>query len=479
MGRDAASATGRRARLGLAVLALPTVVIGLDMTVLHLATPSIAADLRPSPEAQLWIVDVYGFAVAGLLLTMGNVGDRVGRRRLLLAGAAGFAVASTIAAFAPSPGLLITARALLGVAGATLMPSTLSLIRNLFPDDRRRTVAISVWMASLLTGSAIGPLVGGIVLELSWWGAAFLLGVPIMVALLVVGPFVLPAGRSSGGGPLDLASVGLSLLAVLPVVYAVKAASSHGLDVGLLGLVAVGAVAGVLFVRRQRRLARPLLDVGLFTDARFSTATVTHLVSLLVQGGTQYLFALYLQLAVGLDPLAAGLWMLPAAGLGLLGAVVAPVLAGRLGSARVLSGGLALSVVGAGVTALTSVDGLTAAVTGFALISFAVGLVTTLTTDHIIAAAPAERAGMASGITETSAELGIALGVALLGSVATAVQVRATAEPLVRGAGFPVRDAFTDGVRLSAAVGAVALVVLTGLAVRYLREPATVAPTER
>jgi MFS transporter, DHA2 family, multidrug resistance protein len=463
--------SGARAWAGLAALALPSLLIALDLTVLHLAIPEIAADLRPGPVAQLWIVDAYGFAVAGLLLTMGNLGDRIGRRRLLMIGAAGFASASVLAAFAPSPGLLIAARVLLGIAGATLMPSTLSLIRDLFPDDRRRTVAISVWMASLLSGTALGPLVGGVLLEWFWWGSVFLIAVPVMGALLLVGPRLLPAGERSDAGPIDLPSVALTLTAVLPAVYAVKEAAAHGVAPVTPLLLAVSVAGGWAFRRRQLTLRDPLLDLALFRDRRFSAATGIHLGALLVTVGIQYLFALYLQLVVGLSPLTAGLWTLVPGVVGMLGAVAAPFAAYRLGPGTAIAAGLASATAGVVVVTQTPADGgLAVAVCGFALTSASVNLVTSLTTDRLISAAPPHRAGMASGMSETAAELGIALGIALLGSLATAVQTSRTNAPLVPGAGDEVREAFTTGLQVSAGVGAIVLAGLTLLAVRVLRE---------
>src|SRR6188474_2903990 len=186
---------GRREWLGLAVIALPCVLYSMDLTVLELAVPRLSADLKPTAAQLLWILDIYGFLVAGSLITMGTLGDRIGRRRLLMIGAAAFGVASVIAAFSTSAEMLIATRALLGLAGATLAPSTLSLIRNMFLDQQQRTVAIGIWISSYSVGAAIGPLVGGILLEHFWWGSVFLIGVPVMVLLLVVGPMLLPEFR--------------------------------------------------------------------------------------------------------------------------------------------------------------------------------------------------------------------------------------------------------------------------------------------
>lgn len=480
---------GRREWAGLAVLALPTMLIGLDMTVLHLAVPRLSADLQPGSSQLLWIVDIYGFLIAGFLLTMGTLGDRIGRRRLLLCGAAAFGIASALAAFSTTPEMLIAARALLGVAGATLMPSTLSLIRNMFLDAQQRTVAISAWMTSLLAGSAIGPLVGGALLAQFWWGSVFLLSVPVMLMLLVVAPVLLPEYRDPAARRLDLASVALSLTAVLAVVYGLKEVATHGLGwLPTLSTVA-GLTLGALFIRRQQQLADPMLDLRLFGDRAFSASVTTHLLALFVLTGIQYLIAQHLQLVFGLPPLQAGLWTLPAAGAGLIGAMLAPILVRAIPPARVITAGLVSGAVGFGIlTQVQPGSRLTVLVIGFAIGSFAVGLVTALTTDLIIGSAPPERAGAASGISETSAELGIALGIAVLGSIGTALYRNQVAE--IAPAGVPpeavetlgaamaaaeqlpgetgvallntAREAFNHGLQVNAGLSAV---VLTGLAI--------------
>jgi DHA2 family multidrug resistance protein-like MFS transporter len=418
--------TTRRAGLrewaGLGVLALPTVLLGLDVTVLYLALPVLAADLRPSGTEALWIMDAYGFLIAGFLVTMGTLGDRIGRRRLLMAGAAAFGIVSLLAAYAPTPQALIAARALLGIAGATLMPSTLALISNMFPDARQRALAIGVWATMFALGMAAGPLVGGVLLERFWWGAAFLPALAVAALVLLAAPVLLPEYRTPHTGRLDLPSVALSLAAVLPVVYAVKHGAAAGADLLMVLALAAGAGFAVAFVRRQRRLTSPLLDVRLFANRAFSAALGILLVGLVGVGGVMYLVTQHLQLVEGLSPLAAGVWMGPPA-LGMFAAAItAPLLARRVRPGYVVAGTLAVSTVG--YLLLTRVDGagsIALIVTGFALVYLGLGAIAALGTDLVVASAPSQVAGSASAMSETVQELGLAVGVATLGSLTTAV----------------------------------------------------------
>jgi DHA2 family multidrug resistance protein-like MFS transporter len=251
---------------------LPCLVVSMDLTVLNLALPHISADLRPSGGELLWIVDIYGFLVAGSLITIGTLGDRLGRRRLLLTGAAAFGAASVLAAYSITPSMLIAARALLGLAGATLMPSTLSLITNMFEEPGQRTLAIGLWTTSFSVGGIIGPIVGGLFLEQFWWGSVLLVGVPVMALLIALGPWLLPKYRAPVHGRYDLTSAAMSIIAILAVIYGIKRLAEHGVDpsavVALIGGLGVGSV----FVRRQLRLTEPYIDVRLFRLPRFSTA---------------------------------------------------------------------------------------------------------------------------------------------------------------------------------------------------------------
>lgn len=418
---DAPARAGRREWTGLVVLALPTLLIGLDMTVLHLAAPELSESLRPSGAQLLWIVDIYGFLVASFLATMGTLGDRIGRRKLLLIGAAAFAAASLLAAYATGVAMLIAARALLGVAGATLMPSTLSLISNMFRDANQRRFAIAVWMTNFSVGGMIGPLVGGVLLEHFWWGSVFLVGVPVGVVLLIVGPVLLPEYRDPRPGRLDPLSVLLSIVTVLPVVYGFKQVAQDGVGATPLLAVTLGLGFGIAFVRRQLRIPSPMLDLRLFSRPGFSVALGGQTMGLFVVTGTQFLVLQYFQLVLGFSPLTAGLWALPAMVAGIAGTLLAPAAAAGLHPGRVMAGGFALAVPGLVLISLAdAVSGFALTTAGFAVLSFGVQAALALTNDVIISSAPPERAGNASGVGETGAELGNALGVAAFGSVVTA-----------------------------------------------------------
>jgi len=438
---------GRREWIGLAVLALPCMVYAMDLTVLNLAVPHLSADLRPSSAQLLWIVDIYGFVLAGSLVTMGTLGDRIGRRRLLLTGAGAFGAASVLAAFSTSPGMLIGARALLGLAGATLAPSTLSLIRSMFADPRQRTVAVGVWIASFSAGGAIGPLAGGVLLEWFWWGSVFLLAVPVMALLLVLGPVLLPEFRDPRAGRLDLPSAALSLAAVRAVIYGLKQLAQDGLGWPPVLAIVAGLGVGMAFVRRQQTLADPLLDLRLSRVPAFSAALTTNVVSFFVGFGALLFIAQYLQLVLGLSPLESGLWMLPSSAGFILGSLLTPLLVRRARPASVMTGGLALAAVGFGL--LTQLDtgrgaGLAVLVAGSVVFSLALAPVDTLATDLAVGAVPARRAGAASAISETSAEVGGALGIAILGVIGTAAYRGRVADAVPAGVPAAASDAARD-----------------------------------
>jgi MFS transporter, DHA2 family, multidrug resistance protein len=422
MDSQSAQKAGRREWIGLAVIALPCVVYAMDLTVLNLALPAISEDLQPSSSQLLWIVDIYGFLVAGLLITMGTLGDRIGRRRLLMIGAAAFGLTSVLAALSTSAEMLIAARALLGVAGATLAPSTLSLIRNMFNDPAQRTFAIGVWITSFSTGAAIGPLIGGVLLEHFWWGSVFLPALPVMGLLLVAGPRLLPEYRDPEAGRLDLISAALSLVAVLAVIYGLKQIAQDGLGLAAALSIVAGLALGVAFVRRQQRLADPLIDLSLFRAPAFDAALATNTLGFFVNFGIAVFIAQYLQLVLGLSPFEAGLWTVPYAAGFIVGALLTPIFVRWIRPALVMAGGLSLA--SAGFVLLTQVDGesaLATLVSGSVVFALGLAPVYTLAADLMVGAAPPARAGAAAGISETSSEFGGALGIAVLGAVGTAV----------------------------------------------------------
>ncbi|MFI1017093.1 MFS transporter [Streptomyces sp. NPDC020965] len=481
--------------LALSVLVLAVLLVAVDATVLGLATPFLSEDLKPSGTQLLWIGDVYSFVIAGLLISMGSLGDRIGRKKLLLVGAVAFGAVSVINAYATSPEMMIVARALLGVAGATLMPSTLALIRNLFHDPRERSVAVGIWGAAASAGAAVGPVVGGALLEHFWWGSVFLINLPVMAVLVVVGIKLLPESRNPNPGPWDLISVALSLIGMVAVVYAVKETAVHGPGPVTIAAAVIGVGALFWFVRRQLTLPSPLLDVRLFHNRGFSGAVLADLLTILGLSGLVFFLSQFLQLVQGRSPLEAGLIELPAA----IGAVGAGLMAGRL--ARRAS---VRSAVSAGLTAVGLALGacvLLTAETGPVAMGLALflgglgsGLAFTVTADVILSSVPKEQAGAASAVSETAYELGAALGIALLGSLVTGVyrdftvpagvpaDAAAAAQDSLGGATEAIKalpadqgaallssaqNAFAEGFHVAAAVGSVVLLV-TAVAAWFL-----------
>jgi len=491
---------GTREWIGLAVIALPCLLYSMDLTVLHLAVPALSRDLEPSSAQLLWIIDIYGFLVAGTLIIAGTLGDRIGRRRLLLIGATMFAVASVAAAFSRTAEMLIATRAVLGLAGATVAPSTLSLIRNMFLDPHQRTVAVSIWIISYSIGGAIGPLIGGLLLEFYWWGSVFLIAVPVMALLLVIGPMLLPEYKDPNAGRPDLVSAALSLAAVLSMIFGLKQIAQNGVGTIAILSILLGGALGVVFVRRQLALTDPLIDVRLFRLPAFSASLATYGLTILIMFGAFLFLPQYLQLVIGLSPFDAGLWTLPWALAFIVGSMVTPRVTRVIRPAHLMSAGLALSAVGYWMVA--SFDASTRfPMFALATFIFAVGVapVFTLTTDLIIGSAPPERAGAASAVSETSAEFGGALGIAVFGSIGVAVyrglladafpsgmtptavetamatlggaldvagQLSGPAGDLLRD---EARDAFVRGLKLCAAISAVGSVAMALFALRTLR----------
>jgi len=415
---------GRREWLGLGVLTLACLVYVMDLTVLHLAVPAISRDLRPRSVELLWIIDIYGFMVAGFLITMGTLGDRIGRRRVLLAGAAAFGAASILAAFSSSAEMLILSRALLGVAGATIAPSTLSLIFAMFEDPKERSTAVGVWVSAFSAGGVVGPILGGILLAQFWWGSVFLLAVPVMAALLILGPRLLPEYRDPAAGRLDLVSVVLSLVAILSLIFGLKQAAQDGFGPMPLGAIVLGLIVGGLWVRRQLKSDDPMFDLGLFRIPRFTTSLLINFLAIFLAIGYFFFVAQYMQLVLGLTPLEAGLWSLPEAVGFLLGPNLAPRIVRHVRPAYLMAGGFLLAGVGLAILSTIAPgtqNGLALVVIASAIIALGLGPVFGLTTELIVGSAPPERAGAATGMSETGSEVGGALGLSMLGLIGLAI----------------------------------------------------------
>lgn len=419
--QDSGPKAGRKEWIALGVLALPLLLVSMDVSVLYFAVPFISQDLGATATEQLWIFDIYGFVLAGLLITMGALGDRIGRRRLLIFGALAFGVASVVAAYAQSPEQLIAARALLGVGGATLMPSTLALIRNMFHDPAERGKAIAFWSAIMMGGVSLGPVLSGVLLEHFWWGSVFLINTPAMLLLLVLAPVLLPEFKSPATGRFDLLSSALSLAAVLPVIYGIKKIAADGVDgVRILSIV-VGVVIGIVFVRRQRTSAAPILDLSLFRNRSVSGAVMANTIASLAIIGNAVFMTQYLQLVLGMSPLRAALWSLVPSVAVAAAAPLGTTLAQRLGKGPVLSGAFVVGAAGFAVITQVHRDSpLLLVLIGAGVLAAGMVVVMSLVTEVVMGAVAPERAGSASALNETCAEFGGALGIAVLGSIATA-----------------------------------------------------------
>ncbi|MFC0529717.1 MFS transporter [Phytohabitans kaempferiae] len=486
--------------LGMAVLVLPALLASMDLSVLFMASPWISADLAPSASQHLWIMDIYGFMMAGLLITMGSVGDRIGRRRLLLIGAVAFGVASLLAAFAQSAEMLIAARALLGLGGATLAPSTLSLIRGMFLDENQRRTAVGIWTGAFTGGIAIGPIIGGLLLEHFWWGSVFLINVPVMVLLLIVAPLIIRESRDPNPGRFDLPGAVLSLAAILPVVYGIKKIAEDGAGWTSVTSIAVGVVFAGLFVVRQLRAASPMIDVHLFARPAFSGSILSNSIVTFATAGMGLLAVTFMQTVLGHAPFTAALWMLPTVAGSFIGVAIASILARTVRPAVLVTIGLLIAAGGFAAISLVTPDShVGMLIAAYSALTVGVGMTATMVTSLVLTTAPPEKAGAASALAETSAEFGGALGIAVLGTLAGTVYRDTMRENPVPGTDFvgeaaadtvggavaaaqelpdelarPLLqhafDAFTDGFTVSAIVGALVLAAAAVLAGATLRK---------
>ncbi|MFE9328802.1 MFS transporter [Nocardia sp. NPDC052278] len=496
---------GRREWLGLLVLALPILLISVDFSVLNLALPKLTSAMSPSSTEQLWIMDIYGFMIAAFLITMGTLGDRIGHRKVLLAGGAAFGVCSLLAAFATNPGMLITARALMGIAGATLAPSGLALIGSMFVNPKQRATAVAAFMSCFMGGAIIGPIASGVMLAHFWWGSVFLLAAPVMLLLLAAGPVCLPEHKSSDAPKLDVLSVVLSLAGILPMVFGITELARSTNQPGAWAAVAGGIALFTTFLLRQRALAHPLLELSLFRSRVFRGAFSLSLVTGAVQGGSILMINLYLQIVLGYSTLRAGLWMVPAALAMLFTIGLGPALARTIRPAYITAVGMIVAALGyVVIVQVGATSGPALLVVGFSVVMAGIGPGMSLGYDMVLSAAPPEEAGSASAAMETGGQFGVAAGVAMLGSVGAAVyrhqiNVPATvpagpagaAHESVAGAvtvahqlpatqGIDLLDsagvAFTSGLHTVAGIGAVLFVALAVLALVELRQ---VTPTDK
>ncbi|MFJ7198535.1 MULTISPECIES: MFS transporter [unclassified Streptomyces] len=416
------AADGANRWVVLVVLCLSLLLVALDSTVLHVAVPAVTENLRPSAVGLLWIVDAYPLVCASLLILFGTLGDRVGRRRVLLLGYALFGVASAIAALADSPGVLIVARALLGVGGAMIMPATLSILRQVFPDRRERAVAIGIWTAVAAVGAATGPVIGGFLVEHFWWGSVFLINVPLMALILPVARLLLPESRGSHDGPWDVLGALMAAAGVLGVVLGVKrAGAGEVLSPATLAPLLIGAGLLVVFVRRQKRRTHPLIDIALFTRPAFSTAVGCIVLAMLALVGLELIAVQYLQLVLGLSPLQTGLRLLPLTFAAMAAGATGSYTLRRVGPRRMVGWGFVLTAVSVLILTAMGQHDRPALLTA-AFIALGFGLQTTLfgAYESLLSEAPVDRAGGAAAIGETSYQLGAGMGIALLGSVMNA-----------------------------------------------------------
>ncbi|BCW65861.1 MFS transporter [Arthrobacter sp. NicSoilB4] len=448
VGKSAAGATTNHAPrapwrdwLALALLMFPVLLVAVDNTALTFALPAIARGLDATGVELLWIVDAYPLVLAGLLVAMGSLGDRIGRRRLLFIGSTGFAAVSAVTAFAPSAEWLIAGRAGLGFFGAMLMPSTLSLIRNIFPEPNRRRLAVAIWAAGFSGGAALGPIFGGWLVEHFWWGAVLLVAVPIILPLLVLGPALIPESRDPNPGRVDVPSIVLSLLVMVPVVYGIKILATHGPAAEPLAAIGFGLLMGYVFIRRQRQLlsggpaqsnmppadagarnrTAPLLDISLFGNRVFSTAIIANVLALFSFNGFILFLAQHLQLLEGQSPSASGVAMVPALIATVAAGLLVVPLVKKVRPGFVVAGGLLLSAAGYFLVAFGDHgNGPALLLAALLVLCLGVGAAETISNDLILGAAPAEKSGAAAAISETGYEIGSLLGTAILGSILTA-----------------------------------------------------------
>ncbi|MEV4313573.1 MFS transporter [Actinocrispum sp. NPDC049592] len=479
----------RNPRLALALLALPSLLIAIDISVLNVALPRMTADLHPTPTELLWMNDIYGFMVGGTMVTMGTVGDRIGRRRLIVLCAAVFALASAVAAFATAPWMIIVTRAVMGVAGAAIMPASMALIGVIYPDPRKSVSAMGAYMTCFLAGMAVAPLIGGVLVEHWWWGSVFLMGVPVMLLTVLTGPRVLPEFRAEHPGRPDLRSAVLCLASILLVVYALKSIVNNGWTWTPIAAAVAGIALAVVFVGRQNRLDHPLVDLGLLRRPGVARTMWVLLLTALVMGGTSLFVSFYLQSVLGLSPLGSAMWLLPQMIAMIVAANLGPWLGRTVPPARIVATCMALMMAGFTLFALTPEGpaGLYVLAAGSVLTTGGVGAAFPFLMNDIISHAPQERAGSAASFAQTANEIGIALGLVVMGSIGTVVYRSQLTSDVGHADGSwvdglnqaaanhdnalldHVRHAFTSGFHTAALTAVAVMALVTALTVRTLR----------
>ncbi len=400
----------------LVVLSLSLVVIGMDNTILNVALPTLVRDLDATASQLQWIVDSYVLVFAGLLLTMGAVGDRFGRKLALDAGLVIFVVSSVASAFAGSAEMLIATRALMGIGGALIMPSTLSIITATFPPHERGR-AIAAWAAMAGLGIIAGPVIGGWLLEHFWWGSVFLVNVPIVGTALLAGFVLVPESKDPHVTPLDPIGALLSITGLTALVYGIIEAPENGWTDGVtLSAFGLAAVLLVIFVAWEFKSAHPMLRMSFFSNPRFSAASVAITLIFFALFGSIFVLTQHLQFVLGYSALEAGLRITPFATL-VVAAPVAARIVERIGTKAVVAAGLVIAGIGLAMIAAVDVgDGYARVGWSLAVIGIGMGATMAPATDSIMGSLPLAKAGVGSAMNDTTRMVGGALGVAVIGS---------------------------------------------------------------
>jgi len=443
-GLDQPTLTPARGWLAVVVLSTSLLMIGLDNTILNVTLPTLQRDLSATSAQLQWVVDAYLLVFAGLLLAAGNLGDRWGRRRILQGGIVVFAAGSTVAALSTSAQALIASRAVMGLGGALIMPSTLSIITNIFAGAQRAK-AIAVWTAVAGIGIALGPVTGGWLLERYWWGSIFLVNVPIAALALAAGAFLIPESRDPAAGRPDPAGVLLSIGGLLALMYGVIEAPTRGWT-SPVTLSAFGGAAILLagFVAWELRSPHPMLQLRLFGNPRFSAASAAIALAFFALFGALFFLTQYLQLVLGYTAFQAGARTVPVAAGLIVGAGLSAPLTARIGTKLTVTAGMLLAAAGLAVlTTATTTSGYRPVLTALLLAGSGIGVAMAPATDSVMGALPLAKASVGSAMNDTARLVGGAFGVAVLGTTISQVyrdHIATSAAQLPPATAAPTRD---------------------------------------